>query len=63
MVLKLTTDINDLEKLITVRLIQEDAESVCSLMTTERDAIFAMAITPYYALFIQSCRNIWEKPL
>lgn len=55
--MKQTTDINDLEKLITVRLIQEDVESVSSLMTTERDAIFAMAIMPYYALFIQSCQE------
>ena len=44
----------NLEKMITVRIMQEDAESIFSLMKTERDPVFAMEIIPYYALFIQS---------
>ena len=42
----------NLEKMITVRIMQEDAETIFSLMKTERDPIFAMEIIPYYALFI-----------
>lgn len=47
----------NLEKMITVRIMQEDAESIFSLMKTERDPVFAMEIIPYYALFIQSCQE------
>ncbi|MSA00226.1 hypothetical protein GKG47_07595 [Lactonifactor sp. BIOML-A3] len=47
----------DLEKLITVRLMQEDTETVYSLLKTERDPIFAMGILPYYAMFVQSCQE------
>ena len=47
----------NLEKMITVRIMQEDAETIFSLMKTERDPIFAMEIIPYYALFIQSCQE------
>ena len=47
----------NLEKMITVRIIQEDAESIFSLMQTEQDSIFAMEIIPYYALFIQACQE------
>ena len=43
----------NLEKMITVRIMQEDAESIFSLMKTERDPVFAMEIIPYYALFIR----------
>mgnify|MGYP005760717681 CR=1 FL=1 len=39
----------NLEKMITVRIMQEDAESIFSLMKTERDPVFAMEIIPYYA--------------
>lgn len=46
-----------LEKMITIYIMQEDVESICSLISTERDPIFAMAIIPYYALFIQSCQE------
>lgn len=42
----------NLEKMITVRIMQEDAETIFSLMKTERDPIFVMEIIPYYALFI-----------
>lgn len=46
-----------LEKEITVRIIQEDMESIYSLMCTEKDPIFSMAILPYYALFVQACQE------
>ena len=46
--------IKNLEKMIAIRIMQEDAETIFSLMNTERDSIFAMEIVPYYALFIQS---------
>lgn len=46
-----------MENLIAVRIMQEDAESIFSLMKTERDPVFAMEIIPYYALFIQSCQE------
>ncbi|MBD5521632.1 MAG: hypothetical protein HDR03_10535 [Lachnospiraceae bacterium] len=61
----------DLEKMITIRIIQEDAETIFSLLKTERDPIFAMEIIPYYALFVQACQEymgdtfvegaFWEK--
>lgn len=47
----------ELERLISIRIMQEDAESIYSLLTTERDSIFAMGIIPYYALFVQSCKE------
>lgn len=47
----------DLEKKTTVRIIQEDMESIYSLMCTEKDAIFSMSIIPYYALFVQACQE------
>lgn len=47
----------DLEKLITIRIIQEDVETIFSLLKTERDPIFAMEIIPYYALFVQACQE------
>lgn len=46
-----------LEKMITVRIMQEDAEAVFSLMNTERDPVFAMEVIPYYALFIQASQE------
>lgn len=42
---------------ISTRIIQEDAETIFSLMSTERDSVFAMEIIPYYALFVQSCQE------
>lgn len=50
-------EIAGLEKLISIRIMQEDAESIYSLLQTERDAIFSIGIIPYYALFVQSCQE------
>ena len=50
----------NLEKMITVRIMQEDAETIFSLMKTERDPIFVMEIIPYYQEVI-SIENI-QKP-
>lgn len=50
-------NMNDLEKLITVRIMQEDTETIYSLLQNIRDPIFAMEIMPYYALFVQSCQE------
>lgn len=44
----------ELEHAITVRIIQEDAETIYSLLKSERNPIFGMEIIPYYALFVQS---------
>lgn len=50
-------NISELERLITIRIIHEDAETIFSLLSSERDGIFAMEIIPYYALFVQSCQE------
>lgn len=50
-------NISELERLISIRIIQEDAEAIFSLLSTERDSVFAMEIIPYYALFVQSCQE------
>lgn len=50
-------EISTLEKLVSVRIIQEDAETIYSLLQTERDAIFSMEVIPYYVLFFQSCQE------
>lgn len=50
-------EISTLEKLVSVRIIQEDAETIYSLLQTERDAIFSIEIIPYYVLFVQSCQE------
>ena len=47
----------EIEKEVTVRIIQEDMESIYSLMLTEKDPIFSMASIPYYALFVQACQH------
>lgn len=49
--------LNNLEKVIAVRIIQEDAEAIYSLMKSEKDSILSMGIIPYYALFVQSCQE------
>ena len=54
-------NISELERLISIRIIQEDAETIFSLMSSERDSIFAMEIVPYYALFVQSCQEYMGK--
>lgn len=48
---------DSLEKMISLRLIQADAEAISTLMQNEKDPIFCMAVMPYYALFIQSCQE------
>lgn len=48
---------SEIERLVSIRIMQEDAESVYSLLKTERDAIFNMEIVPYYVLFVQSCQE------
>lgn len=50
-------NIPELEKLVSIRIIQEDAEAIYSLLSSERDSIFAIEIIPYYALFVQSCQE------
>lgn len=49
-----TVNLEILEKYITILVMHEDVETICSLMQSERDPIFGMEILPYYALFIQS---------
>lgn len=49
--------IRNLEKSIALRIIQEDAETIFSLLKTETDSIFAMEVIPYYALFVQACQE------
>ena len=51
----------DLEKLITIRIIQEGAETISSLLKTERDPIFAMEIIPYYVLFVSGLSRIYGR--
>lgn len=50
-------NISELERLISIRIMQEDAETIYSLLSTERDSIFTLEIIPYYALFVQSCQE------
>lgn len=56
-------ELTEYERLISIRIMQEDAESIYSLLQTERDSIFAMEIIPYYALFIQSCQEYMGENL
>ena len=49
--------LSEIESLISIRIMQEDAEAIYSLLKTERDSIFAMEIIPYYVLFVQSCQE------
>jgi hypothetical protein len=51
------SETSELERLISIRIVQEDAETIFSLLSSERDSIFAMEIIPYYALFVQSCQE------
>ena len=48
------SELSELEHLISVRIMQEDAEAIYSLLKTERESIVSMEIIPYYALFVQS---------
>lgn len=54
-------NISELEQLISIRIIYEDAEAISSLISSERDSIFTMEIIPYYALFVQSCQEYIGK--
>lgn len=36
---------------------QDDAETILSLIRSERNPIFALGIIPFYALFVQSCKE------
>lgn len=49
--------ITEYERLISIRIMQEDAENIYSLLKTEQDSVFGMEIIPYYALFVQSCQE------
>ena len=51
------SELSKLERLISIRIMQEDAEAIYSLLQTERDSVFAMEIVPYYVLFVQSCQE------
>jgi len=51
------SELSDFEHLISIRIIQEDAESIYSLLQTEKDSIFAMEVIPYFALFVQACQE------
>lgn len=55
------SELSELERLISIRLIQEDAEAIYSLLKTERDSIFTLGVTPYYVLFVQSCQEYIGK--
>lgn len=54
-------NISELERLISIRIIQEDTETISSLMSSERDSIFAMEVIPYCALFVRSCQEYMGK--
>lgn len=56
-------ELTEYERLISIRIMQEDAESIYSLLQTERDSVFAMEIIPYYALFVQSCQEYLRENL
>ena len=56
-------ELTEYERLISIRIMQEDAESIYSLLQTERDSVFAMEIIPYYALFVQSCQEYMGENL
>jgi hypothetical protein len=50
-------ELSEIERLVSIRIMQEDAETIYSLLKTERDSIFAMEVIPYYVLFVQSCQE------
>ena len=50
-------NIPELERLTSIRIIQEDTETIFALLSSEQDSIFAMEIIPYYVLFVQSCQE------
>lgn len=48
---------SEIEKYISIKIMQNDAESIYSILKTERNSIFAMEIIPYLALFVRECQN------
>lgn len=52
---KMTLD--QIEKQVSIRIILEDLESIYSIMMTENNSIFCMAMVPYYSLFVQSVQE------
>lgn len=57
------SELAELERLISIRIMQEDAESIYSLIQTERDSVFTMEMIPYYALFVQAFQEYWGENL
>ena len=55
------SELAEVERLISILVMQEDAETIYSLIQTERNPIFSMEIIPYYALFVQSCQEFIGK--
>lgn len=55
------SELSEIERLISIRIIQEDVEAISSLIQTERDSIFSMEIIPYYVLFVQSYQEYIGK--
>ena len=51
----------DIEKLISIRVIQEDAETIMSLLQSERSPVFLLAVMPYYALFVKACQEFFDN--
>lgn len=47
----------EIERMISIRIIQEDTEAIFSLLQNEKDPVFSMEIIPYYALFVQACQE------
>ena len=55
------SELAEVERLISILVMQEDAETIYSLIQTERNPIFSMEIIPYYAFFVQSCQEFIGK--
>lgn len=53
-------ELQEVERRISVRIMQEDAESIYSVMKTEQDSVFSMQVLPYYALFVQEAQKFIE---
>lgn len=47
----------EVEKIVSIKILQNDIESAYSMLSTERDSIFAMEIVPYLALLVRECQN------
>lgn len=53
--------IKHMEKTVTFRIIQEDAETLYAIINKEHGPVFAIGILPYYALFVRSCQEYMGK--